>query len=644
MHRSRPGNTAAGQHSPAGAECCAPHCGAPFSVRRAGVPQVRDAAFGMPGRMPAPAPFAAAILRYDRLVHECDVMSGAVPRDKPLAGDAVRAELQRILAARVFANAPTLARFLHYIVEYWIAHGESAPKEYELGVEVLQRGATFDPNVDTIVRVHARRLRARLERYYATEGSDDPVRITLPKGHYRVEVSEPAPGDERDDSAPDCSIGVLPFDNMGGDPEQEYFSDGISEDIITDLGKVSALRIASRDRSFRYKGMAVDPREVAHALGVSHVLRGSVRRDGDRIRISARLIDGESGDEVWAERYDRDAGDIFTINDEISRAIVAALKLCLLPEEGREIRRRRTDNAEAHNLYMMARRLYVTRLEADVRSVQAIVRLCESATTLDPNYAQAWALMAMGCRGLWELGLRADDGMAAVTRALELDPGRADAYATKAYILQLNGALDEAIIQIGTALDLDADSYEVNRTAGRLAYRLHRFDDAVRYYDKTVRIMRSDLNSPMMLVSCHRARGDLPRMHGAAKMALLRADEALTRDPNDPMVIAYGANALAALGEGERAKTRTRRALLLDPGNWNIRYNFACALNAYLNDRAGAIEMLEPLLANITAPLLGYLRDDPDLGSLHEEPRYEAMLTIAAARLAAPDKPSPATG
>lgn len=561
-------------------------------------------------------------------------MNDVIPRDERLASDAVRAELQRVLDSAVFAGAPILSRLLSYIVEFWIANGDAAPKEYALGVEVLQRGAAFDPNTDTIVRVHARRLRSRLARYYASEGSDDPICIRVPKGHYRIEVCVRTATSAVEPALPDLSICVLPFTNMSNDPEQEYLSDGITEDIITDLGAVSALRVASHNSSFMYKGKANEAREIARALAVSHVLCGSIRRDHGRIRISAYLIDGATDREVWGARYDRDAGDIFALNDEISAAIVKALKLRLLPEERREVARRRTDNVEAHELYMMARQLYVTRLEADARSVQAIVRLCERATSLDPKYARAWALMAMGRRGLQELGVRSDDGMDAVEQALALDPGLVEAYATKAYILQACGKVDDAASLVGIALDLDADSYEANRTAGRLAYRLHRFDAAVQHYSKTVNVARADLNSSMMLVSCYHAMGDRVQVRSAAETALRRADEAIVRDPNNPVVLAYSANALAALGDGERAKVRARHALLLDPDNWNVRYNFACALNAYLGDQAGALEVLKPLMTTTTASLLAYLRSDPDLRSLHEHPDFEAMLAAADAQLA----------
>ena len=153
---------------------------------------------------------------------------------------------------------------------------------------------------------------------------------------------------------------VLPFQNMSGDTEQEYFSDGISEDITTDLSKVSALGVIARNTAFTFKSQSVDVCEVARKLGVSHVLEGSVRKAGGRVRINAQLIDGSTGDHVWAERYDRDLEDIFAIQDEISKAIVAALKLKLLPEEKKAIEKRGTTNVEAYNLYLLARQYWVT--------------------------------------------------------------------------------------------------------------------------------------------------------------------------------------------------------------------------------------------------------------------------------------------
>jgi adenylate cyclase len=204
---------------------------------------------------------------------------------------------------------------------------------------------------------------------------------------------------------------------MSGDPEQEYFSDGITEDIITDLSKVSALAVISRNSAFVFKGKHVDVPKVARDLKVSHVLEGSVRKAGGRVRITAQLVDGSSNDHVWAERYDRDLNDIFALQDEISQAIVKALKLKLLPEEKKAIERRGTENVEAYNLYLMARQLHVTGHEGDARRGEAIIRLCARATEA-AGYARAPGRPWRGqiiLRRHWKRG--DDDGLLAAERA-----------------------------------------------------------------------------------------------------------------------------------------------------------------------------------------------------------------------------------
>jgi adenylate cyclase len=431
------------------------------------------------------------------------------------------------------------------------------------------------------------------------------------------------------------TICVLPFANMSGDPEQEYFSDGITEDIITDLSKISALAVTSRNSAFMYKDKHVDIPRLARELKVSHVLEGSVRKAGGRVRISAQLVDGASNNHVWAERYDRDSSDIFALQDEISTAIVKALKLRLLPEEKKAIERRGTDNAEAHNLYLMARQIYTTNQEADARSAQSMVRLCARATEIDPNYAQAWALLAMGYKSLRVLEVRSDDGMAAAERALALAPDLAEAHAVKAQILLLAGDADAAADEVAIALRLDPESYEVNRAAGRLDYQRHRYEDAIRFYEKAISLMDADLNSASMLVSCYTATGNVAGMRTAAQMALKRAEAILARDQNNSGVIGYSAYALAALGEGERAKPRMNRALLIDPDNFNMRYNFACAISVYLKDKDAALEMLGPVFETMTQAFLPYAKGDPDFDFLRDDPRYQAMVAAAEARLAA---------
>src|SRR5260370_5995738 len=170
---------------------------------------------------------------------------------------------------------------------------------------------------------------------------------------------------------------------MSGDPEQEYFSDGIREDIIAALSKVSALSVIARNSAFAFKGKNVDVLQVARQLKVSYALEGSGRKAGGRVRITAQLIDGARNDHVWAERYDRDLTDIFALQDEISEAIVKALKLKLLPEEKKAIERRGTDSVEAYNLYLMARSYSLAGNVGDPRQLEAIERLCRRAVEID---------------------------------------------------------------------------------------------------------------------------------------------------------------------------------------------------------------------------------------------------------------------
>ena len=432
------------------------------------------------------------------------------------------------------------------------------------------------------------------------------------------------------------TVCVLPFANMSGEQEQEYFSDGITEDIITDLSKVSALAVVSRNSAFMYKDKHVDLPKVARELKVSHVLEGSVRKAGSRLRITAQLIDGATNNHVWAERYDRDATDIFAIQDEISEAIVRALRLNLLPEEKQAIERRGTDNAEAHDLYLMARQTYVTGRESDPRTAETIVRLCKRATEIDPHYAQAWTLMAIGYRALREAGNgQSNAAMQAVERALASNPNLAEAHATRAQILLMDGDEQAAAAEVARALALDPESYEVNRAAGRLNYHGKRYADAALCYEKAARLMESDINSAAMLSSCYTALGDVAGARRAAQLTLSRAESVLAHDPNNPVVVGVSAYSLAALGQGERAKARMHRALLIDPDSINMRYNFGCALCVSLKDKDAALEMLGPIFDTITEGFLPYAKADPDLALLRDDPRYQAMVAAAETRLAA---------
>jgi adenylate cyclase len=284
----------------------------------------------------------------------------------------------------------------------------------------------------------------------------------------------------------------------------------------------------------------------------------------------------------------------------------------------------------------MARQTYVTATEWDVRSASAIIRLAKRAVEIDPDYAQAWALMAIGFRKLRESqGGRSNEGMEAVHRALALNPNLAEAHAVKAHIHLLDGDTQTAEAEVASALRLDPESYEVNRSAGRLNYQLQRHKDAIRFYEKAAAVMEADINSASMLISAYSALGDSVGARRAAQMSLERAEEVLARDPNNSLVSGYSAYALAALGEAERAKARMNRALLIDPDNFNMRYNFACALCVALKDKESALEMLGPVFEAISDAFLPYAKSDPDFEMIRDDPRYKAMVAAAEARLAA---------
>jgi adenylate cyclase len=431
------------------------------------------------------------------------------------------------------------------------------------------------------------------------------------------------------------SICVLPFANMSGDAEQEYFSDGISEDIITDLSKVSALQATARNNAFTFKGKSVEVQEVARRLNVSHVLEGSVRKAGNRVRITAQLIDGDTGNHLWAERYDRDLTDIFALQDEISEAIVKALKLKLLPEEKKAIERRGTDNADAYDLYLMARQ-YRFGGNLGVPRDEAIVRLTRRAVEIDPAYARAWALMGSAQASLrFRFGRQDIDGSAAVDKALALDPELAEAHAAKAEHLWRGGQYDEASEEAGIALRLDPECYEAHYVAGNLSLSRGRIADAVPYFEKTATLMETGVGSAAMLITCYTALGDTDGARRAARMTLARAEAVLLQDRSNGMAMGYGVNALAVLGEADRCRDWMRRALLIDPDNQTMRVNFACALSAHLKDTPGALELLGPYLAQAPRSELAWTKTDPDMDPLREDPRFQAMIAAAEARLAA---------
>jgi adenylate cyclase len=393
------------------------------------------------------------------------------------------------------------------------------------------------------------------------------------------------------------------------------------------------LEVIARNTAFTFKGQAVNVCDVAHKLGVTHVLEGSVRKVGERVRITAQLIDGKSGGHVWADRYDRDLTDIFTIQDEISKAIVAALKLKLMPEEKKAIEKRGTTNAEAYNLYLLARQYWITGNHGDPRREERVMRICSRAVEIDPYYAHAWALLALAQSSLrYGYGQDIDDGFAAANAALAIDPTIAEAHLPMFKRLQERRQPDAAAAKMEIAIGLGADSWSVNKEAGRFYLSRRDVPAATSHYEKAVELMETDFHAWAMLATCYSALGEQAKHREAAKRMVSESQKAVQQDPSNGAALGILAGGYAILGEVEKTREWIDRALLIDPDNLNMRYNFACILAAALRDKEAALKMLESTLARSGAYQVMIADTDTDFDGIRDDPRFQKIIADAKKR------------
>ena len=434
-------------------------------------------------------------------------------------------------------------------------------------------------------------------------------------------------------SAVKPNVIILPFVNMSGDTEQEYFSDGVTEDIITDLGRVAALSLVSRNMAFSYKGKTVATAHLAETLHVSHILEGSVRKSGDRVRITAQLMDAATDTQVWAERFDRILDDIFAIQDEISKAVVAALKLHLAPEERRAIERRPTSNSEAYELFLMARQFGRTGSE---RMKPLIVRICQRVVEMDPGFALAWAHLSFAEAEISQrnaVDYSIESALASAQRALEVDPNLAEAHAAMAEAL-LRGASKDLCAgepNIITALQLDPDCFEANMIAGHFYIGQHRWEEAVHYLEIACTLDQDAYRPAGMVVQAYSGLGDHDNALAAARRALARCEKILAVEPDHSGALGFFVTSLADLGETDRAREWTRRAVLFDPDNTRLHYNLSCAM-ATLGDADAACDLLDGVIDKVTVSWLLWLNVDNSLDPIRDHPRFVAVMAKARDR------------
>jgi TolB-like protein len=340
--------------------------------------------------------------------------------------EAILSQLDKVLSSESLQVSERSSNLLRFLVDQTV-NGQSARlKEYTVGTEALGKGEAFDPRTDTIVRAEISRLRSRLERYYAIEGRADPLVITLPKGGYIPQFhvqSNSADGVVSQGKKPrsaaerftwfalgigvaaclsvliawaswrspqpgPLSIAVLPFANISEDPGQLYFSDGITEEITSVLAQVPDLRVIARSSAFQFKGQNQDVRAVGRSIGASHLVEGSVRQAGNRVRITAQLVRAGDGVQLWSENYDRELTDIFVIQEEIAEAITRALRVPLGLKQGARLVSNRTNDLDSYRQFLRARAL----LRA--RSTDEATAILEGLVTRDPEYAPFWALLS----------------------------------------------------------------------------------------------------------------------------------------------------------------------------------------------------------------------------------------------------------
>ncbi len=420
------------------------------------------------------------------------------------------------------------------------------------------------------------------------------------------------------------SIAVLPFVNMSADPENEYFTDGIAEEIINALTKIQALRVVSRTSAFAYKGKNLDIRKVGEQLRVGTVLEGSVRKSGKRLRVMAQLVNVADGYHLWSQRFDSQLDDVFAIQDEIAENIVKALRVVLSDEEKRAIEKAPTENVEAYEYYLRGRQfLHQFRRT----SIQFARRMFERAIEVDPNYALAYCGVADCCAFVymyWD-GSKANlEGADAASRkALELDSELAEAHASRGLALSLSRQYDEAQREFETAIRLNPKQYEAHYFYARACIQEGRLEKAVGHYEEASRVRPEDYQALLLMQGPLHGLGRHEEAQAALRRGLEVAEKHTKFNPDDARALYLGAGALMQLDQREKALEWAKRAYAIEPSDPAVLYNVACvyALGGLIDE---ALDCLDQAIENGWAHR-EWLDNDTDLDPLRSHQRFQAL-------------------
>ena len=420
------------------------------------------------------------------------------------------------------------------------------------------------------------------------------------------------------------SIAVLPFADMSATRDQDYLCEGLAEELITALTHVEGLRVAARTSSFVFKGATLDVQAVGTRLGVATVLEGGVRKSGDRLRVTVRLVDVAGGYQLWGGRFDRSLEDVFAIQDEIAENVATALRGILTADEKQAIRRPET-GVDAYEYFLRGRQLLNQWNRAQLDAAR---RMFERALEIDPDYAPAWAGLCLVHCSLYEWWGGGPDDVEAAERAsrkaLALSPGLAEARAARGFVLSLERRYEEAEREFQEAIRLNPNSFEAHYQNARSCFAWGRPERSVKPFRDAADVRREDFQSLMLLAQSLSVLGRQEEAVAATVEGVQRAERQLELDPTDPRALSLGSTALITIGQPDRALQWAGRALELHPDDQGVLINAACTYaRADLPERA--LDLLEKTFAR------GYgkrdwIEHDPDYDSLRDHPRFRAML------------------